>query len=511
MYMVRTILFLIVIVLFASCAEILPLTGGEEDNYAPTIVEGSQNPAQEALNVNQQELHVKFNEYFTLNDPSNTVLMNPKAGKITTTANKKELTIKWEGPMEPNTTYIIQLNGTVTDLNEKNDTVHQFVFSTGNTIDSLTIKGVLTDAFTNGAVSGAVVCLYEENVNPFETSPMYVAQTNQRGEFGFSYLKTNSYQVFAFIDKNKDRTPSKGEKIAFHSSSIAAGDTNIIALRTFLPKDTTQKLQLKLINPGLAILSGLDNIEKTTVNGSQVEVLTQFTNDSVLIALPNPVNDYLTFIAPNLDTIQKPNSERERQKNFGIQSKTYKNTWKYTDSLFFECNEMIRSIDTSKISIKDEKKQSLNYIYSINGNKLIVVPTTNSLFDFDIKIQAEAIKGHSNHSDSASIHYDTKAITDYSNLSLDLTELEGNWIIQLMDGNLAIRTFIKSETDTIVTWKHLLPNTYSVQCIEDKDKNKHWTNGNWVKKTQPETIVRFQLKSKLRPNWDIEEKLILNE
>jgi hypothetical protein len=172
---------------------------------------------------------------------------------------------------------------------------------------------------------------------------------------------------------------------------------------------------------------------------------------------------------------------------------------------------MIRSIDTSKISIKDEKKQSLNYIYSINGNKLIVVPTTNSLFDFDIKIQAEAIKGHSNHSDSATIHYDTKAITDFSNLSLNLSELQGKWIIQLMDANLAIRTFIKSETDTMVTWKHLLPNTYSVQCIEDKDNNKQWTNGNWVKKTQPETIVRFQLKSKLRPNWDIEEKLILNE
>ena len=113
----RYSLFLGLLLFLAGCAEIVPLTGGPADERAAVPVEGTQNPEQGALHVNQSQLTVKFNEFFTLNDPANTAVMNPNAGKLEVTSNKRDLTVKWDGVLKPNTTYIIQLNGTIKDLN----------------------------------------------------------------------------------------------------------------------------------------------------------------------------------------------------------------------------------------------------------------------------------------------------------------------------------------------------------------------------------------------------------
>jgi uncharacterized protein (DUF2141 family) len=80
-----------------------------------------------------------------------------------------------------------------------------------------------------------------------------------------------------------------------------------------------------------------------------------------------------------------------------------------------------------------------------------------------------------------------------------------------MDGPKFIQSAYKSNSDILVSWKNLLPGNYAVLCIEDLDLDKKWSRGDYSTKKQPERVVRFQLKSKLRPNWDIEEKLVLDE
>lgn len=505
-------MFLAPLMLVYACAEIVPLTGGESDMYAPTVEQGTQHPAQEALNVNTQELTVKFNEYFTLNDPNNTVLMNPKAGEITTTSSKKELRIRWTDSLQPNTTYIIQLNGTIRDLNERNDTVHQFVFSTGNNIDSLKIGGIITDAFENTAAKACVLGLYSTASNPFVDQPIYVSQSNTKGEFEFSYLKPGSYQLFAFVDSNKDRKPSINEKIAFASTPIQAGDTNALTLKTFIPKDTTQVLKIKLIQPGLATLSGIEQLEhKVLLNGQAIDVLNQFASDSLQIALPMPDQDFFTFVTNGKDTLQKQFSSKERTQRFSLINTNYKATWRFTDTIQYECNELLKSVDTSLIQLTDVKKNKIPYQVQVEKNKLYIIPTQNSIYDLALKMNRGAIKGLYAENDSLSTQFTTKVVTDLSTLILDVSDFEGSWIVQLMDGPKFIQSAYKSNSDILVSWKNLLPGNYAVLCIEDLDLDKKWSRGDYSTKKQPERVVRFQLKSKLRPNWDIEEKLVLDE
>lgn len=510
--MARYSLFLGVFLLLCGCAEIIPLTGGPADKRAARPVPGTQDPEQGALHVNQQELHVRFDEYFTLNDPSNTAVMNPNAGKLAITSSKRDVTIKWDGTLKPNTTYIIQLNGTIRDLNEKNDTIHQFVFSTGDQIDSLKVRGVITDGFSNKPCNGFTVGLYDSVSDPYKEAPVYICKSNTKGEYEFSYLKAGNYQLFAYLDSNKDRMPSPTEDVAYSSSLISSGDSTFFHLLASKPENPVKQLQVKTVAPGVAYAYGKDIPENQLVINSQpIHVITRFETDSVLLALPVVENDVYTF-TDGTDTITKIIPLKDRKKNFPVANKIYKASWTLGDTLLFETNEEIIAIDTSLIVAQDKDKIAvrMNYRYVLSGNQLRIIPLSNTAFDLVINFKSGALKGAFNQNDSTKVELKTLRPSDLSNLKLGVESLKGDWIIQLMDGTNAVRTFFKTANDSVVSWENIIPAVYQIRCIRDENQNHRWDNGNWGKRSQPEQVVRFDLKSKLRPNWDIEEKLELS-
>src|SRR4051812_39489902 len=119
--MARFKLFLILalpLLLAQSCAEIVPLTGGPEDEIAPRV--GYQQPEQGMTYYTGNSVVVVFDEYVKLNDPNTTITINPSNVKLNSELKGRTLTLSWDGALAENTTYIIQLNGTVRDINEAN-------------------------------------------------------------------------------------------------------------------------------------------------------------------------------------------------------------------------------------------------------------------------------------------------------------------------------------------------------------------------------------------------------
>ena len=506
----RYSLFLGLFLFLAGCAEIVPLTGGPSDDRAATPVEGTQNPEQGALHMNQNELTVKFNEFFTLNDPANTAVMNPNAGKLDITSSRRDLSIKWDGTLQPNTTYIIQLNGTIKDLNEKNDTIHQFVFSTGDQIDSLKINGIITDGFTNKPSNAFTVGLYDSVKDPYKEAPSYVCKSNSKGEFEFTYLKAGEYQLFAFLDSNKDRLPTIGEEIAYSTKTVSSGDSTVFAhILASKPKGPAKQLQVKILNPGTFYAYGKQITESSlTINSQPVRIIRRFTEDSALVALPTIPNEVYTFI-DGTDTITKIIPLKDRNKNFSVSNKIYKNSWLLGDTLLFETNEFIHQVDTSLIVVEDKTKSKIRYDFAFSGNQVRIIPKSATAFELIVNFKMGALKGSENQNDSIKTELKTFRTSDLANLKLNVGSLKGRWVIQLMDGNNPIRTFMKSDSDSVIDWLNIIPAVYQVRCIRDANGNGKWDAGNWELKTQPEEVVRFELKSKLRPNWDIEETLEL--
>jgi len=136
-----------------------------------------------------------------------------------------------------NTTYNIALNNCIKDNNEGNilDTLN-YILSTSDKIDSLTLRGKLQDAYTLNAVENAWIMLFEENRADsiiFKEKPNYIAKTNKNGDFHFPNLNSKNYTIVALTDF--DFIYNEEEKIAFLSAVVNTERDSFISLLSFDP------------------------------------------------------------------------------------------------------------------------------------------------------------------------------------------------------------------------------------------------------------------------------------
>ena len=97
------------------------------------------------------------------------------------------LSINLKGILKEKTTYNLNLNNCIKDINEGNvlDSL-RFSFSTGDSFDSLMLFGTIVDALTLETKSGIRVFLQDTSVVDslcFLTQPKHVTKTNNNGEF----------------------------------------------------------------------------------------------------------------------------------------------------------------------------------------------------------------------------------------------------------------------------------------------------------------------------------------
>ena len=188
----------------------------------------------------------------SLNKPAETVTIVPNDVKVTASISKKTMVVELEGDLKPETTYAIYFNGTVKDISEGNDSLMQYVFSTGDFIDSLIYRGFIMNAWTYKPEKDIFVGLYHVEDSSIYKRPAYFSRTDANGKFVFQYLKKGTYQIHAFDDKNRDSKWSPAERVSFQRDLIQL-DTSItdsIPMRIYIPKGA-RKVQATVQGPGL--------------------------------------------------------------------------------------------------------------------------------------------------------------------------------------------------------------------------------------------------------------------
>lgn len=497
--MARGKLFLIFLVFLHSCAEVIPLSGGQRDVFAPKPVEGKQVPEQGAIGFSGNELLVTFDEYFTLNDPAKTIEMNPNCGTISVEQKNKTLRIKWSDPLQVNTTYSLILDGTVTDLTEKNDTIHQFVFSTGLEIDSAKLSGKCVDAYSNALMGNCTIYLFEHGKNPKVDKPKFKTRSNKFGAFAFSYLPMNTkYDVFAFNDVNKNAVWEINEKTAFYSE-INTSDSLFPTLYFYKEFNTEQKLNATISEPGKVILTGT-NVFNTKVNGEQVHVSNYINSDSIHAFLPLSESTY-QFVLGN-DTVVKP---AKIGKGF-LQIKTESTKLRTGDTLEVYVSDSIQTIDTSKIDLYKANEKLTSEILSRSDGFKVKVPATFS-GDYKLLFERNALIGLHASCDSTQVQFSVLKENELATLKLKLENFESTVIVELLENNQVVYSTTKNSSDQVVIFSRLIPGNYTIRCIEDKNGDGTWTSGSLLEKRQPEQVFYFKLTQKLRPNWEIEQTL----
>ena len=120
----------------------------------------------------------------------------------------------------------------------------------------------------------------------------------------------------------------------------------------------------------------------------------------------------------------------------------------------------------------------------------------NSIVDF-----------YENTIDTLSYVLSTKKTSDYGTLILNITSLKTYPIIvELLDLNEKIikTKYLSSNLDDCI-FNNIRPGDYNIRLIYDKNENKKWDSGNYLKKINAEKTIHSIEKIKVRANWIIRE------
>ena len=203
--------------LLYSCANIGRPSGGPRDETPPVYVSSTPEPDQ--LNFTGSKITINFNEYIQIKDQNSKVVVSPaqKNMPIIRSAGKS-VNVELRDTLLPNTTYCIDFADAIQDNNEGNPLDgFAIAFSTGDSIDTLQVSGVMLRAKDLEPMQSIIVGIHENlNDSAFSTIPLTrIARTNDLGQFTIRNMKPGRYHIFGLNDMDGNYTFSRNEDLAF--------------------------------------------------------------------------------------------------------------------------------------------------------------------------------------------------------------------------------------------------------------------------------------------------------
>jgi hypothetical protein len=440
----------------SGCAQLGAPTGGPKDTLAPVLIRA--NPALKSLHFRGNKITLTFNEYVEVQEAQNNVLVSPlQKNSPNISNNLKTITIKLKDSLLPNTTYSIQFGKAIKDINEGNILNNfTYVFSTGNTIDSLSVDGKVILAET-GLVDSTISVLLYRNTNDTavqKTKPDYLARLKGDGSFHFNNLPPGNFKIYALKDGDGNKNYSlKTELFAFLDNDINIPSENAdITLYAFEEEKPKDNKVIKVLKPVLE--------KKLKYSSNFVGTQDLLTNLELRFNNPLKVLDINALALTDTNYQKIPGGQPEIDSTRKIIS--YSPVWKP--------GEAYRLI-LSPATIEDSA-----------GNHLAKADT----FSFSAKNE-----------------------TDYGRVLLRFKNYDQtkNPVLQLVNSQTVKFTFPLTSAEW--TNKRIPQGEYEIRILFDNNKDGLWTPGNYNKKLQPEKAITLPQKLSIKADWDNERDVEL--
>lgn len=360
--------FLSLIILFQGCAKVGTPTGGLKDITPPRYVDGE--PENRSTRFDGKELSLRFDEFIQIKDLNKELLVSPPL-KVKPDIKLKEKSIKvnLKNELAPNTTYTINFGNSISDLNEGNLLPDfEYVFSTGDQIDSLSVAGRAVNAFDHVPLKDQVimVMLYDNLADsaPLLQIPRYIGRANKDGLFTINNIHPDTCRLIAINDANNNLKYDAGaESIAFLDSFLVI-NTNTVKPMTFI-KDTIKLKNIKKEERSAKKTPIKSIIDTTIVQGRMLNALdvslfyfVEETDNVVLTEKKRDEGEKLFFVfsrPPHDSVVIKPI-------NFRPDSTWYiKETSNKGDSVtYWITDSTVAKNDTLKVSVSYTSTDSSN-------------------------------------------------------------------------------------------------------------------------------------------------------
>jgi uncharacterized protein (DUF2141 family) len=517
-------LFLLFTFLVIGCAKRGNIEGGLKDTIAPVLKMSF--PKNFSTNFKGNEVKLVFDEYIKLKNVNKQLIVSPPMKyppEITPMSASKYINIRIKDTLQPNTTYSFNFGQSIEDNNESNPYPQfKYVFSTGSYIDSLTLSGVVKDAYNKDADAFVSVMLYEVN-DTFNDSiiykqpPRYITNTlDSLKTFTLENLKEGKYMIVAMKDVNSNnKFDPKTDKIGFHRQYITIPNDTLYEMELF-----QEEIPFKALKPSQAsgnkLIMGYEgdpkDIQAVLENGNDVipAVITQVVGkDSVNIWYKPIKVDSLQLAVKKDKFSQNFTFKIKEQKKDTLSFSTKQSELPLREPFTITASRPLVKFDHSLMSLtnKDSVAVAFKTEYDtynmqlkfdfpkepLEKYKLVILP--GGLTDFFDKAN-----------DTLTYRFTTKNTSDYGNIRVILANVKKfPVIVQLTNAKGEVVASEYSDKALTIDFNALEPAIYSLRVIYDENGNKVWDTGDYLEKRQAEQVIYYPTPIDVHANWDFDQ------
>ena len=559
-----------------GCARQAAPTGGPKDITPPRVVKS--NPPDKSTMFKGKRVVITFNEFIALDKiTDNFIISPPLSKKPDIVANRNNLEIDFKEKLKDSVTYTLYFQDAVRDLNEGNPFYnYQFVFSTGNTIDSLSLTGNIFNASNLEIPANAIILLYRNLTDSAAARKMpdYVTFPDKNGGFRVNNIMAGKYRLYALQDKNNNkRFDLSDEGFAFLGNII-----EVTKEKNYLPvpvvRDTSKVKGARKKPPELPVKDGqyklfLFTAEKknhylTSSDRKNAQLLSftlslpagpadfrlyipdateksyfiekNQTNDTIMVWITDsllysksqlktivsyPFTDTTGITKTKIDTINmifnqprqtRASKPRESQNKFTYRTDIPSAGMTAGRTILFFSETPFRAPDTSKIHLYlVDKKVKINVPYTLRKDS---VSTRKYLFNAKLRegdtyliVADRASFGniYGAISDSAGIKFSVRNSDSFCKLTLNITDVTGNILIQLLDTRETIISQKEIHKDGKIVFSMLEPVKYRLRAVNDLNRDGKWTTGDFWLKQQPEPVTYLKTDIEMKANFDSDQ------
>lgn len=510
-----------------KCAKRASPTGGPRDSIPPVLVNAT--PKLNTTFFDKEGFTLTFDEYVTLKDVSKQLIVSPPLSSsqykvYPTTGASKKISLVLNDSLMDNTTYTFNFGESIVDFNEGNPTPFlTYTLSTGATIDSLYIKGNVTDAFEKDTETFISLQLYPvdsiyKDSTIYTQKPLYVTSTLDTTVYRFQNLRAGKYNLIALQDLAGNYLFDQSvDKIGFVNQLIELPQDSIIDLRLFKEKTNFSWDAPYFINDHHVALAYYGEYE-----AQPYKMISEVPSTFESLVTKNREKDSLNFWfkGATLDSIKFELEIRDT-----LRTKTAFLKEPIEDSL------VISQFTKGTLRLKNLFELSSNLpVTTVNNSRLLVtnvdtVPVPAQLkilenydriaVDFEVlpndrytvTLYPNALEDFWGRThDTLVYRTSTKKIEDYGNIYLRVKHDSPHpYLIELLNNNKVVRRYDSLVPGNNYSFELLDAGKYTVRLIEDANNNKLWDTGDYLEKIQPEKVIYYWKEIDLRANWDMNE------
>lgn len=510
-------------ILFVACAQVRDLQGGEKDVTPPFLLKAD--PPNGSVRFEARRILLHFSERIKLDKVREQLIVSPPLDRApeVSVSGGSDVLLTLGSPLAANTTYTFNFGNAVVDITEGNPATElSYVISTGDVLDSLGIKGVVTEAFTGAPAEGALVLLYEDSGLFRFTSghPTYFARSGKDGSFRATHLRAGAYAIRALNDMNANyRFDLPGERIAFRDSDVVAGDSTSIALRLFTSAASNQGIGEATVLPErawrLILARSADtmrvrDIDRTGGSLSWTEewnlgrdTLLLWPSDTTLLdGVRFEMSDSSGVIDTLLYRVLKPMPYYVTVKANG--------KWIEGSQPFIASRPLAR-VDAQRIVVSQDGK-SIPFLVdpAVPGGRRFRLACDGGATP---KAMVELLPGalhdvYGASNDTLRIGIGGAEVAETGELRVHLTmdsavHVAGPFIVQLLSGGTIVSSEVFTAFPHTVDRPRCPAGTFTLRIIEDADGDGQWSTGSLATRRQPERVFPLSEDIIVRAGWEV--------